>query len=168
MLSLSRKPMTSKDRAIRLEAHKLHVIALLASARIRNRWCTHGLLRVSVRLPNISLLSAISYRPASSPSYLTLSKRLSPSLRPAFPIERSALAYSSTPCNLSSHGGLNHSSTSLIPPSAYGRVHGTRYRRSSTCYPSLPARTSSEEVLSRRRGLTRSLQWDLARRSCGR
>lgn len=38
--------MTSKDRAIRLEAHKLHVIALLASARIRNRWAGNSLLKV--------------------------------------------------------------------------------------------------------------------------
>lgn len=38
--------MTSKDRAIRLEAHKLHVISLLASARIRNRWASNSLLKV--------------------------------------------------------------------------------------------------------------------------
>lgn len=39
--------MTSKDRAIRLEAHKLHAIALLASTGIRNRWCSNLLLKVS-------------------------------------------------------------------------------------------------------------------------
>jgi hypothetical protein len=44
---LRRKPMTSKDRAIRLEAHKLHVVSLLASSRIRNRWASNALLRVS-------------------------------------------------------------------------------------------------------------------------
>lgn len=38
--------MTSKDRAIRIEAHKIHVIGLLANARIRNRWCSNSLLKV--------------------------------------------------------------------------------------------------------------------------
>ncbi|WVF68799.1 hypothetical protein IAT40_003571 [Kwoniella sp. CBS 6097] len=44
-LAMRKKPMTSKDRAIRLEIHKMHVIALLASARIRNRWLCNGLLK---------------------------------------------------------------------------------------------------------------------------
>ncbi|WVQ65333.1 uncharacterized protein L199_003509 [Kwoniella botswanensis] len=44
-LALRKKPMTSKDRAIRLEIHKMHVIALLASARVRNRWCSNTLLK---------------------------------------------------------------------------------------------------------------------------
>ncbi|WWC88411.1 uncharacterized protein L201_003322 [Kwoniella dendrophila CBS 6074] len=44
-LALRKKPMTSKDRAIRLEIHKMHVIALLASTRIRNRWCCNTLLK---------------------------------------------------------------------------------------------------------------------------
>lgn len=43
---MTRKPMTSKDRAIRLEGHKLHVVSLLASARIRNRWASDSLLKV--------------------------------------------------------------------------------------------------------------------------
>jgi xeroderma pigmentosum group C-complementing protein len=47
---ISRKPMTSKDRAIRLEGHKLHVVSLLASARIRNRWASDGLLKVRLTL----------------------------------------------------------------------------------------------------------------------
>ena len=45
LLAARKKPMTSKDRAIRVEAHKLHVLALLASARIRNRWCCNALLQ---------------------------------------------------------------------------------------------------------------------------
>lgn len=40
--------MTSKDRALRIEIHKLHVLALLASAKIRNRWATNTLLKVSL------------------------------------------------------------------------------------------------------------------------
>ncbi|WVQ96321.1 hypothetical protein IAU59_003425 [Kwoniella sp. CBS 9459] len=43
--AMRKKPMTSKDRAIRLEIHKMHVISLLASARIRNRWLCNGLLK---------------------------------------------------------------------------------------------------------------------------
>lgn len=46
--------MTSKDRAIRLEAHKLHVISLLASSRIRNRWASNALLRVSLNRVNLN------------------------------------------------------------------------------------------------------------------
>ena len=38
--------MTSKDRAIRIEAHKMHVCAMLASLRIRNRWSSDELLKV--------------------------------------------------------------------------------------------------------------------------
>ncbi|WVW84955.1 hypothetical protein I302_106991 [Kwoniella bestiolae CBS 10118] len=44
-LAMRKKPMTSKDRAIRLEIHKMHVISLLASAQIRNRWCNNTLLK---------------------------------------------------------------------------------------------------------------------------
>ncbi|WVR06564.1 hypothetical protein IAU60_003595 [Kwoniella sp. DSM 27419] len=44
-LAMRKKPMTSKDRAIRLEIHKMHVIALLASASVRNRWCCNALLQ---------------------------------------------------------------------------------------------------------------------------
>jgi xeroderma pigmentosum group C-complementing protein len=40
--------MTSKDRAIRLEGHKLHVVSLLASARIRNRWASNSILKVGL------------------------------------------------------------------------------------------------------------------------
>lgn len=38
--------MTAKDRAHRLEIHKLHVICQLAMARLRNRWLTNELLKV--------------------------------------------------------------------------------------------------------------------------
>jgi xeroderma pigmentosum group C-complementing protein len=38
--------MTAKDRAARLEIHKLHVVTLLASARIRNHWASDELLQV--------------------------------------------------------------------------------------------------------------------------
>ena len=40
--------MTSKDRAVRIEAHKLHILALLANVRIRNRWCSNELLKVGL------------------------------------------------------------------------------------------------------------------------
>ncbi|EIW67502.1 hypothetical protein TREMEDRAFT_33288, partial [Tremella mesenterica DSM 1558] len=45
LLAMRKKPITSKDRAIRMEIHKLHVVCLLASARIRNRWCSNSLLK---------------------------------------------------------------------------------------------------------------------------
>ncbi|ODN81917.1 hypothetical protein L202_02261 [Cryptococcus amylolentus CBS 6039] len=40
-----KKPMTARDRALRLEVHKVHVIALLASSSQRNRWCNDTLLK---------------------------------------------------------------------------------------------------------------------------
>ncbi|WVQ73331.1 hypothetical protein IAR50_002899 [Cryptococcus sp. DSM 104548] len=40
-----KKPMTARDRALRLEVHKVHVIALLASSSRRNRWCNDTLLK---------------------------------------------------------------------------------------------------------------------------
>lgn len=45
MLALRRKPLTARDRAIRLEAHKLHVVALLSNASVRNKWLTDDLLK---------------------------------------------------------------------------------------------------------------------------
>lgn len=39
--------MTARDRAFRLEAHKLHIICLLANASIRNKWCCDDLLKAS-------------------------------------------------------------------------------------------------------------------------
>lgn len=53
MALIRRKPMTSKDRAVRLEGHKMHVVSLLASARLRNRWASDSLLKVRQR-PEIS------------------------------------------------------------------------------------------------------------------
>ncbi len=41
-----RKPLTSRDRALRLDAHKAHALALLCNARIRNAWCSEPLLKV--------------------------------------------------------------------------------------------------------------------------
>ncbi|CAD6566755.1 MAG: hypothetical protein TREMPRED_002955 [Tremellales sp. Tagirdzhanova-0007] len=66
--ALRKKPMTSKDRAIRLEAHKLHVVALLASVRVRNRWCTHVLLKARLLslLPH-PLQAAFSIPPSRFP-----------------------------------------------------------------------------------------------------
>lgn len=60
--------MTSKDRAIRLEAHKVHVIALLASIRIRNKWCSNTLLRARLLslLPH-PLQTAFNIPPARFP-----------------------------------------------------------------------------------------------------
>lgn len=46
----ARKPMTAKDRAVRLEIHKMHVIALLASARVRNTWASDEVLQVGQNL----------------------------------------------------------------------------------------------------------------------
>jgi len=57
--------MTSKDRAIRLEGHKLHVVSLLASARIRNRWASDSLLKVR------RILGQTDIRLDSYPSYPT-------------------------------------------------------------------------------------------------
>ncbi|GMK53781.1 hypothetical protein CspeluHIS016_0103670 [Cutaneotrichosporon spelunceum] len=44
-MAMRKKPITAKDRAVRLEIHKMHVIALLASARIRNNWVSDELLQ---------------------------------------------------------------------------------------------------------------------------
>ncbi|KAL7420524.1 hypothetical protein Q5752_004474 [Cryptotrichosporon argae] len=44
-LAMRKKPMTAKDRALRLEVHKAHTIALLAHVRLRNRWCCNALLQ---------------------------------------------------------------------------------------------------------------------------
>ncbi|KAK8858825.1 hypothetical protein IAR55_003055 [Kwoniella newhampshirensis] len=67
-LALRKKPMTSKDRALRLEAHKMHVIALLASAAIRNRWCNNSLLKARLLslLPH-PLQSAFNIPPSRFP-----------------------------------------------------------------------------------------------------
>jgi hypothetical protein len=50
-LNLYRKPLTARDRAIRLEVHKMHVVSLLANAGVRNKWCSDDLLKVCP--PNI-------------------------------------------------------------------------------------------------------------------
>ena len=66
--SRRRKPMTSKDRAIRLEIHKMHVVALLAATRIRNRWLCNLLLRVSRQADMSALLmSGTTTIPAPTP-----------------------------------------------------------------------------------------------------
>lgn len=46
LLAKRKKPLTARDRALRLEVHKVHVVALLASASIRNKWCNNSLLKV--------------------------------------------------------------------------------------------------------------------------
>lgn len=46
VLAKRKKPLTARDRALRLEVHKVHVIALLASASVRNKWCNNSLLKV--------------------------------------------------------------------------------------------------------------------------
>lgn len=43
-----RKPLTSRDRALRLEAHKAHALTQICSARIRNAWCSEPLLKVCI------------------------------------------------------------------------------------------------------------------------
>jgi len=40
--------LTARDRALRLEAHKLHILCLLANASYRNRWCCDDLLKVNI------------------------------------------------------------------------------------------------------------------------
>ncbi|KAL0255850.1 hypothetical protein I308_100659 [Cryptococcus tetragattii IND107] len=45
LLAKRKKPLTARDRALRLEVHKVHVVALLASASIRNKWCNNSLLK---------------------------------------------------------------------------------------------------------------------------
>ncbi|KAJ9100627.1 hypothetical protein QFC21_003671 [Naganishia friedmannii] len=45
ILALRKKPLTARDRAIRLEVHKMHVVALLANAALRNKWCCDDLLK---------------------------------------------------------------------------------------------------------------------------
>ncbi|KAJ9122302.1 hypothetical protein QFC22_001723 [Naganishia vaughanmartiniae] len=45
VLALRKKPVTARDRAIRLEVHKMHVVALLANAALRNKWCSDDLLK---------------------------------------------------------------------------------------------------------------------------
>ncbi|OXG22454.1 xeroderma pigmentosum group C-complementing protein [Cryptococcus neoformans Tu259-1] len=45
ILAKRKKPLTARDRALRLEVHKVHVVALLASASVRNKWCNNSLLK---------------------------------------------------------------------------------------------------------------------------
>ena len=40
--------MSAEERAARLNAHKVHTIALITSAGIRNRWACNQLLHVSI------------------------------------------------------------------------------------------------------------------------
>nr|XP_018262096.1 uncharacterized protein I303_05111 [Kwoniella dejecticola CBS 10117]OBR84254.1 hypothetical protein I303_05111 [Kwoniella dejecticola CBS 10117] len=67
-LALRKKPMTSKDRAMRLEIHKMHAISLLASTAIRNRWCCNTLLKARLLslLPH-PLQTAFSIPPSRFP-----------------------------------------------------------------------------------------------------
>lgn len=60
--------MTAKDRAVRLEIHKLHVISLLASARIRNAWISDELLQCRLlSLCPLRLVSDLSISPKRFP-----------------------------------------------------------------------------------------------------
>lgn len=59
--------MTAKDRSARLEIHKMHVITLLASARIRNHWASNELLQVGV-LDELTDPSAVFFHSALSAS----------------------------------------------------------------------------------------------------
>lgn len=63
-----RKPMTSKDRGIRIEAHKMHVVAMLQSVAIRNKWCNNLLLKV--RSAPILSVSTDDFRLDSSRCFL--------------------------------------------------------------------------------------------------
>lgn len=62
--------MTAKDRAHRLEIHKLHTISQLAMARLRNRWLTNDLLKVKA-IPR----NRLTVRLACSPYFHILCKR---------------------------------------------------------------------------------------------
>ena len=58
--SVERKKVTAVDRKIRLEAHKLHLLCLLAHISLRNRWCNDESIQVS-SYPSISLQSLLSF-----------------------------------------------------------------------------------------------------------
>lgn len=47
--------MTSKDRALRLDVHKLHLVALIANARLRNTWANDTLLKVGLEISKLTL-----------------------------------------------------------------------------------------------------------------
>lgn len=49
ILAKRKKPLTARDRALRLEVHKVHVVALLAGASVRNKWCNNSLLKVGIQ-----------------------------------------------------------------------------------------------------------------------
>lgn len=41
-----RKPVTAAEKKLRLDAHKVHLLCLLAHVSLRNRWCNDDLLQV--------------------------------------------------------------------------------------------------------------------------
>ena len=43
-----RKALTAADRKMRLEIHKIHVLALLSHGRLRNRWCNDDKVQVGL------------------------------------------------------------------------------------------------------------------------
>ena len=46
-----RRPITSVDRSLRLEIHKMHVLTLLAHIHLRNHWCNDVEIQVPLRIP---------------------------------------------------------------------------------------------------------------------
>jgi xeroderma pigmentosum group C-complementing protein len=49
-----RKPLTNIERRLRLEVHKFHILCLLAHCSIRNHWCNHARLQVSILCSQLS------------------------------------------------------------------------------------------------------------------
>ena len=44
---IRRKPVTAAEKKLRLDAHKAHLLCLLAHVQLRNRWCNDDNLQVS-------------------------------------------------------------------------------------------------------------------------
>ncbi|KAJ5380709.1 uncharacterized protein N7496_003137 [Penicillium cataractarum] len=47
-----RKPVTAAEKKLRLDAHKAHLLCLLAHVNLRNRWCNDDTIQVCLNLLN--------------------------------------------------------------------------------------------------------------------
>jgi xeroderma pigmentosum group C-complementing protein len=52
-----RKPVTAAEKKLRLDAHKAHLLCLLAHVNLRNRWCNDDVTQVRPSLLDMDLAS---------------------------------------------------------------------------------------------------------------
>ncbi|GHJ87232.1 hypothetical protein NliqN6_3634 [Naganishia liquefaciens] len=75
LLAQRKKPLTARDRAIRLEVHKLHVVSLLANGGLRNKWCSDDLLKARLlSLTPHSIHAAFHIPPSRIPDVVQRSR----------------------------------------------------------------------------------------------